>query len=172
MRTHAIFTLRTALVVVLSLWTVVGAPPAGRAQSGQIESVDGSEALVGVRNVSVPPVERSQTTSLVDAGTIDTEGYSKIVVNYAGRVAGDATLKRGVVGVILVPDLDPYDKAFRSFGLLPASIEIAAQADGAQSTFMAKQVTFDVGFPRYRVLFYNSTNVAATVHFFAYRHRN
>ena len=159
---------RTA--VALALVTALAAPPA-RAQS-QIESIDGSAAFLGVRNVSVPPVDRSQTGSLVDAGTIDTDGYSTIVLNFAGRLAGEANLKSGAVGAILVPDVDPFDKAYRTFGLLPASIEIAAQADGAMATFMAKQVTFAVGFPRYRVLFYNSTNHAATVHFFAYRHRN
>jgi hypothetical protein len=162
---------RRAIVAGLALLAAVAAPPPGLGQSGQMESIDGSSALVGVRNVSVPPVERSQTTSLVDAGTIDCDGYSRVAVNFAGRVSGDSEMRRGAIGVILVPDIDPYDKAFRSFGLLPAAVELTAQAEGAQSTFMAKQVTFDVGFPRYRVLFYNSTNWVATVHFFAYRHR-
>lgn len=163
--------LRRTLVAALTLLAAVAGPPPGLGQSGQMESVDGSAALVGVRNISVPPVDRSQTTALVDAGTIDCDGYSRVVVNFAGRVAGESDLRRGAVGVILVPDIDPYDKAFRSFGLLPASVELTAQAEGAQATFMAKQVTFDVGFPRYRVLFYNSTNWVATVNFFAYRHR-
>jgi hypothetical protein len=34
---------------------------------------------------------------------------------------------------------------------------------------MAEQRTFDVGFPRYRALLYNSTGASATVAFFAYR---
>jgi hypothetical protein len=157
------------IAVALALVAALAAP--ARAQS-QIESIDGSAALVGVRSVSVPPVERSQTASLVDAGTIETDGYSTIVLNFAGRLASESNVKSGAVGAILVPDVDPFDKAYRTFGLLPASIEIAAQADGATATFMAKQVNFAVGFPRYRVLFYNSTNYAATVHFFAYRHRN
>jgi hypothetical protein len=36
---------------------------------------------------------------------------------------------------------------------------------------MAGQQTFEVGFPRYRALLYNSTGTSATVAFFAYRTR-
>jgi hypothetical protein len=37
---------------------------------------------------------------------------------------------------------------------------------------MASQATLDVGFPRYRVLLYNTTGTSATVVFFAYRSRH
>ena len=161
-------TLRIAAALVLA--TLLAAPPA-RAQSGQIESIDGSTVFLGVRALSVPIVDRTQVGSLVDGGTIDTDGYSRIVLNLAGRVAGESGFKSGAVGAILVPDVEPFAMAYRTHGLLPSSIEIAAPADAATATFMAKQVTFDVGFPRYRVLFYNSTGHAATVNFFVYRHR-
>jgi len=157
-----------ALACVLAL--AAAAPPAN-AQS-QMENLDGSVALVGVRGLSVPPVAKTETGSLVDGGTIDTEGFSTVVLNFAGRVSGDAGLRSGPIGAILVPDIDPFDRAYKTHGLLPSSIEISAVAEGSLATFMAKQVTVAVGFPRYRVLFYNSTNFAATVNFFAYRHRN
>ena len=46
----------------------------------------------------------------------------------------------------------------------------AATPEGG-SYLMASQQTFDVGFPRYRVLLYNSTGASALVAFFAYRSR-
>jgi hypothetical protein len=159
----------TVLVLAIALATV---PPSAATQAGQIGPIDGSSTLVGVKALSVPTVERSQTSMLVDAGTVDTEGYTTLILNLAGRLSGDAGFKGGTVGAILIPDIDPFDKAFQTLGLLPESVEISVPVDRASPYFMARQVKFDVGFPRYRVLVYNSTNQAATVSFFAYRRRD
>jgi hypothetical protein len=147
-------------------------PPGAATQSGQVGPVDGSATLLGVKALSVPSVDRSQTSMLVDAGTIDAEGFTTLILNLAGRLSGDADLRGGSVGAVLIPDIDPFDKAFQTLGLLPESVEISVPIDKASGYFMAKQVKFDVGFPRYRVLLYNSTNQAATVSFFAYRRRD
>jgi hypothetical protein len=162
---------RTMIGLVLAV--ALGATsPGAAAQSGQIGPVDGSSTLVGVKALSVPTVERSQISMLVDAGTIDTEGYTTLILNLAGRLSGEADFRGGTVGAILIPDVDPFDKAFQTLGLLPESVEISVPVDRASPYFMAKQVKFEVGFPRYRVLVYNSTNQAATVGFFAYRRRD
>ena len=160
-----------ALAATVSLTVVLASSPA-QAQSGQVESIDGSSAFLGVRGVVVAPVDRSQPATLVDGGTLDTDGYSRVSLNFAGRASAEPGFRGGAVGAILVPDVEPFITAFRTMGILPSAIEISASADRASGTFMAKQVSFDVGFPRYRVLFFNSTTQSATVHFFAYRHRD
>ena len=77
------------------------------------------------------------------------------------------------VAAILIPDIPPFDYAFQSLGLLPASLEFFGKASpGGGLYFMAPQATLDVGFPRYRVLLYNPTGSTATVVFFAYRSRH
>jgi hypothetical protein len=128
--------------------------------------------MVGVRNLQVPPVPRTDVANMVDAGTIDTEGFSHLTVNLAGELKGPAT-HAGTVTAILMPDLPPFDYAFETLGLLPASLEFSGNASPNGGLYlMAKQATLDVGFPRYRVLLYNTTGSTATVVFFAYRSRH
>ena len=125
-------------------------------------------SLVHFGRIVVPPVARADVANLIVAGTIDTDGYRQVVLNLVGELksASDA----GVLGVILIPDVPPFDKAFLDRGLLPVSMELTATSmpDGR---FMARQQTFDVGFPRYRVLLFNSATTAATASVFAYRTR-
>jgi hypothetical protein len=141
-----------------------------RAQS--IGKIEGSDSMVGVRNVQVPPVLRTDVANMVDAGTIDTEGFAHLTVNLAAELKGPAT-RQGSVVAILMPDVAPFDYAFETLGLLPASLEFAGNASPNGGLYlMAKQATLDVGFPRYRVMIYNTTGSTATVVFFAYRSRH
>jgi hypothetical protein len=136
-----------------------------------IGPVAGSEVMVGVSGLPVPPVKRSEIANMVDAGTIDTEGYTHVTVNLAGELKGTAS-QQGVVAAVLIPDIEPFETAYRTLGLLPASLDLtAAVAAHGSAYFMAKQETLEVGFPRYRVLLYNTSGSTATVAFFAYRSR-
>ena len=83
---------------------------------------------------------------------------------------GAATTK-GVIGAVLIPDISPYDYAFKTLGLLPAIMEVTTPLESGQQYFMTKQARFDIGFPRYRVLFYNTTNTAVRLAIFGYRTR-
>lgn len=134
-----------------------------------IGSVSGSEAMVGVTGVLVPPVKRAEIANMVDAGTIDTEGFTHLTLNLAGELKGAAP-QQGVVAAVLIPDVEPFVTAYRTLGLLPAALDLAAPvAAHASAYFMAKQETLEVGFPRYRVLLYNTSGTSATIAFFAYR---
>jgi|GEM_PF-1621794 hypothetical protein len=142
------------------------------AASGQaIGPVQGSQAMVGTSGIAVPPVQRSEVANMIDAGTIDAEGYTHLTVNLAAEMKSPA-VHQGVIGAVLIPDVHPFDLAYTSLGLLPASLDLTSPvaANGGLYT-MAKQATLDVGFSRYRVLLYNTTGSAATVAFFAYRSR-
>jgi len=130
---------------------------------------DESDSLASARGILVPPVSRNDTTNLIDVGVFETNGYSKITLNLAGE-STDVLRTGGTIGAILIPAIEPYERAFRNRGLLPTSLEISATlAAGGQAEFMAKQVRVDVGFPRYRVLLYNTTSNAANIAFFVYR---
>ena len=128
--------------------------------------------LAGYRGILVPPVEKSDVTKLVDAGTIEADGYTYLVLNLAGEMKETPTKPGGTIGVLLVPDVAPFDKALTHLNVvaIPLEIKAAVTAD-ALPYFMAKQVRYEVGFPRYRVLLYNTTGASATVAFFAYRSR-
>jgi hypothetical protein len=71
----------------------------------------------------------------------------------------------------LVPDVDPFVQAFQQLGLLPVTIEIDVTLKPGASYFMAEPKRADIGFPRYRVLFYNETAASVNASFFAYRGR-
>ena len=152
---------------ILAIALFAGAAAAAGGQT--LEKMEHSEALIGLRGLMIPPIERSETTNLIDAGVIETDGYSHMTLNLAAELKGHAG-KKGVIGVILIPDAAPFGHVYRTLGLIPASVEyvVGASPDGG-SYVMAEQRTFDVGFPRYRALLYNSTGTSATVAFFAYR---
>ena len=158
--------LRRTLAIALLAGAVSAA---AAAQSQMLEKMEQSDALIGLRGLMIPPIERSETTNLIDAGTIDTDGYTHLTLNLAAELKGHAS-KRGVIGVILIPDVQPFEKAYRILTWIPTSFDFVVGATPAGSSYlMAEQRTFDVGFPRYRVLLYNSTGTSATVAFFVYR---
>lgn len=149
----------------------LGAAAAAALAGQTLEKMEGSDALIGLRGLMVPPVERSETTNLIDAGTIDTAGYTHMTLNLAMELKGSAA-RRGVVGALLLPDVEPFRRVWRTLGLVPAVVDFAVAAAPESGAYaMAPQQTFEVGFPRYRVLLYNTTGTSATVAFFAYRTR-
>jgi hypothetical protein len=153
---------------ILAVVLLAGAATA--AATGQIlEKMEQSDALIGLRGLMIPPIERSETTNLIDAGVIETDGYTHMTLNLAAELKGHAA-KKGMIGVILIPDVGPFGHVYRTLGLIPASVEFVAGATPSGGSYvMAEQRTFAVGFPRYRALLYNSTGSSATVAFFAYR---
>jgi hypothetical protein len=127
--------------------------------------------LVGYRGIMVPPVEKTDVTKLVDVGTIDTDGFTYMILNLAGEMKENPP-RHGAVGALLVPDVPPFDIALTSLNVVAIPAEITAPvAPELLPYVMAKQKRFDVGFPRYRILLYNTTGVSATVAVFAYRSR-
>src|SRR5262245_30133204 len=93
-----------------------------------------TNSLFEKRGIMVNPIERSQIQSLVDAGTIDTEGYSELILNMAGMPSASVQ-NSGVVGAILIPDIPPFDEAFRKWGILPAVIELTADVKTGETNF-------------------------------------
>lgn len=147
-----------AVLLVLCAWPLRGTEPVAQGD------------LVGYRSILVPPVEKSDVTKLVDAGTIEVDGYTYMVLNLAGEMKETPPRQGGSVGVLLVPDIPPFDKALTHLNVVGVPLEIKATVTPDQLPyFWAKQVRFEVGFPRYRVLLYNTTGASATVAFFAYR---
>jgi hypothetical protein len=144
---------RTVLAAFLfPLLLAAGAAPA---QHGLLAPADGSKQFLAARGILVAPTPRESVSSLVDAGTIDCEGFDHIVVNLALEMKGPVE-PGGAVGAIVLPDVGPYDRALRSLQLLPAAAEIVIPLEGTSAYLTSKQLRLDVGFPRYRVLLWNS----------------
>lgn len=123
---------------------------------------------VKFEEITVPPVRREDTTRLVDAGLLETEGFPEVVLSLHGVVKGHVT-RAGSVGVILLPDEPTIEEAFREQGMLHFYLETAADGVSSRTPYFAsRQPRYTVAFARYRVLLYNTTDKTVSVGVFAY----
>lgn len=143
----------------------------------QTQQVAGAVSIEGMvrhanmqrlKDIQVPPVGPKETTRLIQAGSLATDGFTSIVLGLNGQTRGK-TLRAGAVGALLIPDEEPVARAFEEEGLVQFPIEIEAPSvSGASLHFASAQARFNLGFPRYRVLLYNTTDKTVTVNLFAY----
>jgi hypothetical protein len=138
--------------------------------NGSIGAEDG-EWFTYFDRISVPPVKRSDVTRLIDAGTIETDGFTELVFSLGGEFK-EGLPRSGTVGAVLIPDAELFDQLLRKEGHFAFPLEVTfdvSQLDGA--IFISPQQTAKVAFPRYRVYLYNETSSGATVSLFIYRTR-
>ena len=147
-----------------------------------LTSAAGAESwYVDFERIVVPPVQRDDTTQLIEAGTITTDGFNELVFSLGGEFK-EAVPTAGVVGALLIPDVDIVQYAFRQEGHVPFALEAthdiardgleAIARDGLEgAVFLSAQQTARVAFPRYRVFLYNETTSGASVSLFVYRSR-
>lgn len=124
--------------------------------------------LVTFRDVLVPPVEPTETTRLVLAGTLTTDGFPNVVLSLQGLVKGEVK-RPGTVGAILVPDQTAIQEPFDELGMILFPLEVTAPGVSIDTPYFASnQPRYTVGFQAYRVLLYNTTDKTVTVNLFAY----
>lgn len=143
----------------------------------RIQTIEGEVTVRGPVHLSqqqifekvvVPPVQPDDTTRLVEAGTLVTEGFPSVVLSLHGVVRG-AVQKPGDVGAILIPDQETIREGFDETGMMPFAMETVARGITARTPYFAStQPRYTVGFSRYRVLLYNTTDKTVTVNLFAY----
>lgn len=127
--------------------------------------------FASLERVHVGPVDRAKTAQLVDAGTIETDGFSEILISIAGEFK-EGVPESGTIGAILVPDRDPFLYLLRTEGRIVFPIEVVFDVRGLRDPiFVSPQEQARIGFPRYRAFFYNETSSSAVVSLFAYRSR-
>jgi hypothetical protein len=121
-----------------------------------------------IENLTVPPVERDETTRLVDAGVLEMEGFPEVVLSLHGVVKGHVG-RPGAVGAILLPDEVTIQEAFREQAVMHFYLETAAEGVSSKTPYFAsRQPRYTVAFPRYRVLMYNTTDKTVSANLFAY----
>ena len=183
---------RTSLFVVLSVAAAVAALVClGAAGSGQGDeearkvlvtnfpetqtvsgkvSVDGpvhTAALKSISSSDVWPVGPNETSRLIAAGTIETDGFASAVLSLTGQVRGDS-MRAGEVGAFLVPDEPLVQRALEEKGLMLFPLEVKASCAAGSLYFTSGQPRLTLGFTRYRVLLYNTTDKTVSVQLFAY----
>ena len=124
--------------------------------------------LVAFEGITVPPVKPSDTTRLVEAGTLVTSGFPNVVLSLHGEVRG-SVLKAGDVGVILIPEQQQIQEAFNEHGFFHFALRAAAHGVTSKTPYFASdQPRYTVGFRAYKVWLYNTTDRTVTVNLFAY----
>ena len=124
--------------------------------------------LVARRDVVVPPVFPKDTTRLINAGTLDCDGFTQMVLSLQGQTKGEV-VRPGRVGAILIPDDEPIVRAFDEKGLTQFELELEATNVSSSSTYFdSNQPRYPIAFPRYRVYLYNTADKSVTVNFYAY----
>jgi len=124
--------------------------------------------LVSFEQIIVPPVQPTETTRLVEAGVLTTNGFPEVVLSLHGVVKG-SVLKPGSVGAILLPAQPTIEEAFNEQGLVHFAMELAAGGvSSATPYFASNQPRYTIGFRAYTVLLYNTTDKTVTVDLFAY----
>lgn len=169
------------IIALIALPTAIGAQeaepvevvnlPEVQAIAGRVE-VEGpivQTRLVSLSEAIVPPVQPADTTALVSVGTLDAYGFSEVVLSLAGEVKADF-FSAGAVGALLVPDQPLPSKALAEAGqlLFPLRVEAAADPSELGSYFSSQSLPIRLGFPRYRVYLFNTTDRAAAVTLYAY----
>ena len=135
---------------------------------GQIDGPTSHARYVPLREVVVPPVNPRDTIRLVQGGTIPTDGFTAMVLGLSGQIKGEI-YRSGTVGVFLLPDEENVVRAFEEKGLMQFSAELQSPGVSAASPYFASpQHRLEVGFPRYRTYFYNSSDKTVTVNLYAY----
>jgi len=144
--------------------------PAVQKVEGKV-GVDGPvrhASLVTLGDLVVQPVEPTETGRLVDGGLLTVDGFTSVVLSLEARAGGRA-LRSGSIGAILIPDEEEITRAFEQDALVLFPLEVTAPL--TQGTFRmtaASQARHTLGFPRYRVRLYNTTDKVVNATLYAY----
>ncbi len=124
--------------------------------------------LVRLAEAIVAPVAPEETTALVPGGVVRADGFVSAVLSLGGKMRADH-FADGRVGALLLPEVEPVLEAFVEEGaaLFPLRVEAAVTARrGAH--FASDQPAVQLGFPRYRVYYYNTSDRPASVTLWVY----
>lgn len=119
-------------------------------------------------DVEVAPVQKTEISRLVRAGTLATEGFVNMVVSLAGMQRSTPT-RAGEVGLVLIPEEELPLRALEEFGQWLFALEAKAKSTPQAAPYFASEpLRATVAFPRYRVLLYNTSDRTVSVTVYAY----
>jgi hypothetical protein len=134
-------------------------------------AIDGTVAhatLVTLGDIIVPPVEPGEIGRLIDGGLIKADGFTSVVLSLTGRTGGRG-FRSGSVGAYLVPDEPEVNRVLEQDSQMLFPIEISAPLTPTASRMLASsQSHHTLGFPRYRVRLYNTTDKVVNATLYAY----
>ncbi len=122
-------------------------------------------ALATTAVVLVEPTRGRSPAAMVFAGSLDSAGWRHAVLSLAGEARGRGGA--GAVGAVLVPHTDLASRAFEDQRLL-FPMEVVAEVEESSLWVSSGQPEVRLGFPRYKVYLYNTSERTVAVTFSAY----
>jgi hypothetical protein len=181
---HFVLILAAALILLLLVvfppWgTSYSQPPTEVVVSNlpAVQRVKGEVSVVGVVrqaelerrvNLIVPSVAREAVTDLIEAESVTTDGFSQLTVSLHGE-ARSAVGRDGAIGVVLIPDEPAVLEMLNEYGVFHFPIEVQAELVRRGPAQFDVQKRFDLGFGRYKIYLYNSTDRTADVNVYLYK---
>lgn len=121
-----------------------------------------------VTEAQVSPGALVNPNSYNDGGVLTTAGFTSVSLSLAGRVQGRIG-GPGRVGAMLVPDIPEILEALNTYGIQQFAIHVEAPVEPSETgIYQSQSVHVRLGFPRYRVYFYNETPRTADATLYAY----
>jgi len=118
-----------------------------------------------------PGIARTDTQRLLEVGTVETDGFTEMRISIAGEFK-ETVQRGGTVGVILIPDINPFTYLLQQEGQIVFATEVTVAIGGQPGAiFYSEAVPAKVAFPAYRIYLYNDTTSAASVNVYVYRVR-
>ena len=116
----------------------------------------------------VSTAQPTDVNSLTEGGVINVSGFVNATLSLAVTVQGNLAAP-GKVGALLVPDVPEILMAMRVSGVIqfPLTVE-APVAPSPTGVHQSEPVTVRLGFPRYRVFFFNTTPRSAEAMLYTY----
>ena len=143
----------------------------------ETQNVDGSVEIKGLikhsllarrEKIIIPPSQRSDTNNLTEAGELETDGFTSIILSILGEAKSES-FTPGAIGAILVPDEKPIIRAFLQDQAILFPLEVKTEIIPETLRFFSSESEKQtIGFPRYKVYLYNSTNKSVEASLYMY----
>jgi len=124
-------------------------------------------ATQSLLEVVVAPASRDEPSLWTEAGLLETDGFSSVVLSLHGQFRGNPS-GPGVIGLILVPEEENILRALGEGEVHLALDAVAETVPDRRLYFSGSRAGLAIAFPRYRVFLYNTTDRSAAVNIFAY----
>ena len=123
-------------------------------------------SVVRINDVVVSTARRQEPPQWVEAGTVDTAGFTSVVMSLQGQMKGSIS-RNGSVGAILIPDEEPILQALTE-GVVQLPLEVTVEVSPSTDFFSGSQASLSVAFPRYRIFFYNTAGQSVSANLYLY----
>jgi hypothetical protein len=118
-------------------------------------------------DVVVAPASREEPSLWTEAGILETDGFTSVVLSLHGQFRGNPS-GPGAVGLVLIPEEENVLRALGEGEVHLALDAVAEPVPDGRLYFSGSRAGLAIAFPRYRVFLYNTTDRSAAVNIFAY----